>query len=254
MNKEASIWAIASICMISVLLVNAESTAKVASSPRKPMPSEVYTNMLIKTGGVMYTPTEGASVLFVNTQKKIAYTILSGFQEDMKKILRFPMMISEQKQTYDVAGIAIEALKDKKIAAVIVICDIPGQPQMLVAPEARWVIVNVAALTTAGVTDEALALRVQKQLWRAFGYLMGAANSNLEGCVLKPVFSAEDLDSLKGKALSPEVLMKMANQASKMGIKPSRLTTYRKACEEGWAPMPTNSFQKAIWEEVKAKK
>jgi hypothetical protein len=39
-----------------------------------------------------------------------------------------------------------------------------------------------------------------------------------------------------------------------MGIKPARMTTYRKACEEGWAPMPTNSVQKAIWDEVKVKK
>ena len=28
------------------------------------------------------------------------------------------------------------------------------------------------------------------------------------------------------------------------------VSTYKKACEEGWAPNPTNEFQKAIWDKV----
>ena len=39
-----------------------------------------------------------------------------------------------------------------------------------------------------------------------------------------------------------------------MGITPYRRTTYREACQEGWAPQPTNDVQKAIWEQVKADK
>ena len=35
-------------------------------------------------------------------------------------------------------------------------------------------------------------------------------------------------------------------------MKPYRLTTYRKACEEGWANPPTNDVQKAIWDKVHA--
>ena len=45
----------------------------------------------------------------------------------------------------------------------------------------------------------------------------------------------------------------LGNRAEKLGIKPARMTTYRKAVEEGWAPAPTNDFQKAIWEEAKKK-
>ena len=37
-----------------------------------------------------------------------------------------------------------------------------------------------------------------------------------------------------------------------LGVKPYRLTTYRKACEEGWANPPTNDVQKAIWDKVHA--
>ena len=41
---------------------------------------------------------------------------------------------------------AAKALADTNIAAVIVICDSAGQPSLLVAPESRWAVVNVAAL------------------------------------------------------------------------------------------------------------
>jgi hypothetical protein len=39
-----------------------------------------------------------------------------------------------------------------------------------------------------------------------------------------------------------------------LGVTPAEMTTYRKACREGWAPAPTNDIQKAIWEQVKADK
>jgi len=56
------------------------------------------------------------------------------------------------------------------------------------------------------------------------------------------------------KCVSPEPYMKIRKTAQKMEIANSILVPYRKACEEGWAPMPTNAIQKAIWDEVKAKK
>jgi hypothetical protein len=71
---------------------------------------------------------------------------------------------------------------------------------------------------------------------------------------MKPVFNLSDLDNLKCNMYSPEIQSKIAIQAPLLNLKPLLTTTYRKACEEGWAPMPTNSIQKAIWEDVKAKK
>ena len=68
---------------------------------------------------------------------------------------------------------------------------------------------------------------------------------------MKPVLTPADLDALTGKGLSPEPFSKILAHAQKLGIKPARATTYRKAVEEGWAPPPTNDFQKAVWEELK---
>ena len=80
---------------------------------------------------------------------------------------------------------------------------------------------------------------------------MGAANSNFEHCLLKPVLTPADLDALKSLSLSPEPFNKIMMQAQKLGITPLRTTSYRKAVEEGWAPAPTNVFQSAIWNALK---
>ena len=36
------------------------------------------------------------------------------------------------------------------------------------------------------------------------------------------------------------------------GIIPYRLTTYRQACQEGWAHSPTNEYERYAWEDVHA--
>ncbi len=148
---------------------------------------------------------------------------------------------------------ALAALKDPAVAAVVVVGDSAGYPALLVAPESRWALVNVAALGGPDTAPDTLAERTIKEVWRAFGYLMGAAHSNFETCLMKPVLAPADLDALKVKCISPEPLNKILAHAQKLGIKPARMTTYRKAVEEGWAPAPTNDVQKALWDEVKNK-
>ena len=41
---------------------------------------------------------------------------------------------------------------------------------------------------------------------------------------------------------------------AKYGAGRSRRYTYRQACIEGWAPAPTNDYQRAIFEAVKTNK
>jgi hypothetical protein len=207
-------------------------------------------NMLARTGGLVQSPVIGPAILFLNTQKRVPAASLREATDQIQKMLRLPCMISDQAPTEPVAD-AAKALANAHTAAVIVICDAANQPSLLIAPESRWALVNVAALGGSGVSDQVLAERVQKETWRAFGYLMGAANSNFEHCLLKPVLAPADLDALKTKSICPEPFNKIMMQAQRMGMKPTRTTTYRKAVEEGWAPAPTNEIQRAICAEVK---
>jgi len=209
-------------------------------------------NMLAKTGGMIMSPAKGPALVFLDTQTRVAGTALSSTAEQLRMILRLPITVAAKPSAAPVDE-AIKALADSKTAAVLVLADVPGYPSLLVAPENRWAVVNVAALGGAGVSSETLSVRTQKELWRAFGYLMGAAHSSNEACLLKPVFSSADLDALKAKTFCPEPLNKIMDQARKMGLQTVEMTTYRKAVEEGWAPAPANDFQRAIWNELKKK-
>ena len=39
-----------------------------------------------------------------------------------------------------------------------------------------------------------------------------------------------------------------------IGVLQDKMTSYRKACQEGWAPAPTNEYQKAVWEQERGTK
>ena len=248
---------------IGVLLASMAAAAALSETEKQPQPPQAVrprpmdaaaiSNMLAQTGGPIKTPVTGPAVGIINIQKRISAAALSEFSENIIKFAHIPATVREQRGK-DAMRVATDMLKEKNTAAVIVVCDNAEYPPMLVAPEARWAVVNVKALDTGGIDADALTLRFQKELWRAFAHLMGAATSDNDICLLKPVFSPADLDELKPRMISPEPLGKISRYATKLGIKPIRTTTYRKACEEGWALAPTNGFQKAIWDEVKAKK
>ena len=41
--------------------------------------------------------------------------------------------------------------------------------------------------------------------------------------------------------------------AGKLGLGKIRTATYRAACMQGWAPVPTNDTQRAVWDEIRGK-
>ena len=258
MNTRPVLLSIAaSLCAAACFAQVATKPTAGAATPQTTLPPgaraidpAARSNMLARSGGIIQSPASGPSILFLNTQKRIPAVALQETSDKIQKFLRLPCAFNS-KSGKEPMNDAAKALTDDKTAAVIVICDSATLPALLVAPEKRWALVNVAALDGTCTASDKTTERVQKELWRAFGYIMGAANSNFEHCLLKPVFSPADLDELKIHSLCPEPFGKMMVQAQKMGIKPTRMTTYRKAVEEGWAPAPTNDFQRAIWQELK---
>ncbi|OQC18599.1 MAG: hypothetical protein BWX69_03290 [Planctomycetes bacterium ADurb.Bin069] len=243
--------AAASCCLTAAAQTAAPAPQAPAAKPApRAMTPEIRAKLMARTGGMIQSKAEGPSVLFLNTQSRVDAAALTEPVAQVNTMLRLPAL-SKDAPTDAPLTAALEALKDPAVASVVVVGDSAGYPALLVAPESRWALVNVAALGGPDTAPDTLTERTRKEVWRAFGYLMGAAHSNFEACLMKPVLAPEDLDALKGKGLSPEPFNKILAHAQKLGIKPARMTTYRKAVEEGWAPAPTNDFQKAIWEEVK---
>ena len=68
---------------------------------------------------------------------------------------------------------------------------------------------------------------------------------------MRDVTKPSDLDALSAESYGVETLNKLAQSMPLYGLKPYHRSTYRKACEEGWAPAPTNDVQRKIWNEVR---
>lgn len=232
-------------------------TAQVALTNKFPVMKqitpEIREKMLQATGGLISKPTQGPAILFLDLQKGVQGDVVKILSEDVGKVLRFPVK-AEQGEASDVFKAVNKKLADKNIASVVAVIDQADFANILVAPENRWAVVNVAPLKTPGVEDEVLGERVRKEIWRAFGLMMGAGNTAYPQCPLKPVLKPQDLDAIKGRFLSPGPLNNIINYGKRIGLCQNRPTTYRQACQEGWAPAPTNHYQKAVWEEVKNRK
>lgn len=235
---------------LSLALSAAAQAAPQKTAVQRKLDPEVRAKLLAKTGGMISAPAEGPSILFLNTQTRVHASIAQEVADQITKTVRLSAKTQNIPSAEPVKS-ALGALRDNDIAVVIVIADLADYPSLLLAPENRWALVNVAALDDKTVSAELLAERTRKTLWRAFAYQMGAAHSSFEACLMKTVLQPQDLDHLSAKTLSPESFGKIIPHAQKLNMKPMRISTYRKAVEEGWAPAPTNDIQKAIWKELK---
>ena len=134
-------------------------------------------------------------------------------------------------------------------SASLFLIDDPAFPPMLVAPESRWAMVNMAPLKVA---DKRLfENRVKRQLSRGFAFLCGGGESQFDGSLMS-VVKTEQLDRQEDHRLPVDVLGRFVGMMKHAGVTPAIYGDYEMACQEGWAPAPTNDAQKAIWEKVHA--
>lgn len=125
-------------------------------------------------------------------------------------------------------------------------------PSLVTAPESGWSIVNVKALKTPSADAEVLAKRVRCEILRGFAFVVGGAYVSHGDFLMRDVKAPEDLDETRREGFGIEVSRHIDTYSHLYGITPWRQASYRKACREGWAPAPTNDYQKAIWNEIHA--
>jgi hypothetical protein len=237
------------LCLVMAAYISmAQQLPQMKIAKRDPV---AVSNNLVRTGGLVQRPIEGRSVLILDMQEKVS--VADKAAKGIKDFFRV-IVTSRKEKSSDPMDMAKTALAEKNIGLVIVVCESATLPTLLIAPEARWAIVNVTALNSDATNVDLLTTRVEKEILRAFGYVAGAANSKFEGCAMSPIYKPQDLDTLKTAAISPGPLPSIFKTLNVLGIASIKYVTYKVACEEGWAPMPTNSFQKVIWEEAKDKK
>ncbi len=213
-----------------------------------------YRERVKKEGGLVDGLIDGRVLRLVNAQKAVPDAEIAEIVKAMRTTLRVvvecvPGTDNASKCPF---GIAERGFDSGNVAGVVALVESDKFPRLTIRPEEHTAIVNVTELTN-GVPDAAqLALRVRKEVWRGFGYAMGAANSGYQPCVMRDITSLADLDAKPIAILSPEPLMRIDPALRRLGLAQIRRATYKRACEEGWAPPPTNDWQKAVWEKIKA--
>ena len=207
--------------------------------------------VLKKTGGFLQQAAEGPLMMLLDTRKKERLTI-DEVGRVYKLATHLDVKIAKEERG-DKAPLAFAQEKmanDKPLMIIAVVEKCPELPALSVFPEERIGIVNADKLQ-GGADPSVPEMRVSKEIWRAIGFVGGIGFSPAENDIMQPYYTLKELDDNRYPFIQPMNMAKMQRMHKRFGVKKARRIPYRVAVLEGWAPAPTNDYQKAIWEEVK---
>ncbi len=204
-----------------------------------------------RTGGLVEKPGNGV-VVVANAQSRIGVNEVTHAASLITREFRIAQKVVACR-SFDITTAKGEVETNKASALVFVVNE-PSLPMSLIASEARWAVVNVAPLLADRPSEGKLRLRYRKMFMRVASALLGAGASNYKLSIMQNVSGLDDLDAISGLGLDPQSLMAVLQRLQKMGMAAPKLVPYLKACQEGWAPAPTNDYQKAVWERVRSEK
>lgn len=210
-------------------------------------------------GGAAEAPNDGGNLkiwpeghgtfIFVNAQSAIGEDMLAAPVEQIANDFGIDVRI-QRGEAVEVRAVPA-ALDNMKAKGAIWVVNDPAMPVVLAACESGWGILNVAPMLADSPDGNRLRGRVTRMVNRLFGFVHGAYESGMmPQCVMKQAHGMDGLDALVCQMYSPEAFSKISSYLAGSGYKQCRMGSYRDACEEGWAPPPTNAVQKAIWNKV----
>ena len=208
--------------------------------------------MLKLTGGYVQRPgTKQGEVAFLNAQQTIPSAAFVPIANRLGKMLHVNFQVKDIADP-EVGGFDAAFKKDGAQFAVFVVDDKRNDNTLLILPEKRYAVVNISPLKLDGGEGAFLVARAKKEAARAFFYVAGGASMPVEGNLMSAFMGIRDLDKVPVDAFPVEVIGRVGEYLSQMGCETRAMVTYKKACQEGWAPAPTNDVQKAIWDKVHA--
>ena len=248
LQKEKTMKILISAVMASLMFVSTAQTAGNASEKgkrvRKPIDMQ---KVMEKTGGFLVVPGKG-KLAIVNCQNRISESNINERIEYFSKTMRVKFE-GTRDERFSLSNVNKMLAKTEAEQAFFIIDD-PTMPMSLIAPESRWGFMNIAAIAADSPSKEKLDERFRKEFTRAAALTFGSYSSQFSGSTRQPVHSLPDFDKLMGNEITIDLMTGMQRNFQKLGVTAERRTTYKKACFEGWAPMPTNQWQRAIWEGV----
>jgi len=202
-------------------------------------------------GGWVSVPMAGPAIKLIDATSK--GWALEGLEAVKANLDRFGLCPSEAVRR-QLAGDALaegRAAAKESCGVVMLVDGAEDAPLMTAYPEEHLALVNMTVLSkdvSSGVRQD----RVEKLTWRAIGHLVGCGAPDGYTCVMKPLRNMAELDAMPNKFIHPASFFKARPYFDMCGVTPARKGTYESACQQGWAPAPTNDVQKAIWDKVHA--
>ena len=236
-------------CFAALTLGLVVSGIAYCAEPPKPVPmtEEQREKMLRETGGPIMTPGKGPWIAVINAQSKVAHEVYEREIGHAKNVFKFPFHAFSTTNEWRKAARSEVA---SGAAFAVVVGDMADESSLVVLPTEQIALVNVAAL--ASPDEEKFYDRFHKEFLRGLAYLFGVGNSASSMSIMKPVKSVADLDALPARQLGPDALSISMRLAQDRGMTVLRKVPYVLAVKQGWAPPPTNDYQRAIWDSAKA--
>lgn len=252
MNKLMMVAVVVGCALSGVCADGTKTNVVMSARDKKAALKEAREEFLRETGGfVIKEDKNNGCVLVANAQKRIPAAKIKSPIGYMR--VHAKMAIS--MRDVDAAAAANPGAGSAKALGATVVLFIKDDPNckstILVSPDERWGFVNLAALNVDEPGDEVLADRICKATNRALCFLLGSGGSRFPNTLVGAFRNGvKDYERFANDGLPPDVFASMASYLNGIGVRPVVRATYRKACEQGWAPQPTNDCQRAIWKEV----
>ena len=212
------------------------------------MTQEQREKMLRETGGPIETPEIGPWISIVNGQSLISDAVYDNEIASIKRVFKVPVHTSSDTNYWRKVAKA-EVAAGAAFAVVVGNCE-KELSSLVILPSDQIAFVNICALISD--SEDVLNERFGKELVRAVALTFGLGYSTSAGSILKPINSLTELDSISGKQLGPDVMSSSMRQIKDRGMTILRKVPYKMAVIQGWAPPPTNDYQRAIWDAAKA--
>lgn len=224
----------------------AEEFAKLTPEQKAERRRNFMLAKLRNTGGKIVQPgSQQGSIVFYDAQSTFKPEAIDKTIKELVRELQYDI----RREKIDAAPnnkTVKDFLREKGTTFGIFLVDDKDDPNTLsIYPEQKYAVINAVAV---GGKD----LRFQRELKRTFAFLCGASCSTYPASLLSAVIAPIDLDSFVNDDYSVDIIQRMNIYLKGYEVKPARTVTYAMAVQEGWAPQPTNEFQKAAWDRIRS--
>ncbi len=198
-------------------------------------------------GGIVEKPGRG-KFAFVSAQKSYDRTEIETIAKSLGGQIHFAMGVTETSDSVSLSN-AREILSKYGLTVGVILVDDAKLPLSLVAMEERWAMINVAKVAQGAKDVETKVRRLRREASRVVKaiFLNGCEDKNVTA-----VRDATDLEMINKDPIDGQQLFTIVRSLPSYGLVAPRAVPYKIACQQGWAPAPTNDVQKAIWDKVHA--